>query len=217
MASAVGGEAASAAGEAASAVGGNAVSADGVSDADRLLAVGERIERVLEHGDPARPVARDEARDLLRLVTDLYGAGLERLLAIAEETGALDDALLSRLAADPLIGSLLLVHGLHPDSVEQRVSRALEELRPRLERHEVDVEADVAGDGTIRLRVTGAGGCVSTSAGLIDLVRAAVEEAAPDAAVEVETTRATAGTFIPLDSLMPGLKAEAPRMNPVGA
>lgn len=192
-------------------------SIDGVADADRLLEVGERIERVLEQGDPARPVARDAARDLLRLVTDLYGAGLERLLAIADETGALDDALLSRLAADPLVGSLLLVHGLHPDSVEQRVARALEELRPRLDRHEVEVQADVTADGTIRLHVTGATGCISTSASLLALVQAAVEDAAPDATVQVETARATAGTFIPLDALLPGLKANAPTMNPVGA
>jgi hypothetical protein len=176
--------------------------ADGAKGADHLLEVGERIERVLEHGDPSRPVARDQARDLRRLVSDLYGAGLERLLAIADETGALDDALLSRLAADPLVGSLLLVHGLHPDSVEQRVARALDELRPQLERHEVEVEADVAEDGTVRLRVAGPGGCVSTSAALIGIVRAAVEEAAPDAVVEVETVRGAAGAFIPLESLM---------------
>ncbi|MEY9928764.1 hypothetical protein ABH926_003403 [Catenulispora sp. GP43] len=182
-----------------------AATASADTDADRLVEVGERIERVLEQGDPARPVARDEARDLLRLVTDLYGAGLERLLAIADETGALDDALLSRLAADPLVGSLLLVHGLHPDSVEQRVARALDELRPQLERHEVGVEADASQGGTVLLRVTGAGGCASTSEALVGSIRAAVEDAAPDAVVKVETARAAAETFISLDSLMPGL------------
>jgi Fe-S cluster biogenesis protein NfuA len=192
-------------------------SADGVADADRLAEVGERIERVLEHGDPARPVARDEARDLLRLVSDLYGAGLERLLAIADELGALDDALLSRLAADPLVGSLLLVHGLHPDSLEQRVARALEELRPQLERHEVEVAADVNEDDTVRLRVIGAGGCASTSEALVGSIRAAIEDAAPDAAVEVESTRAAAETFISLESLMPGLKSNASHRNPVRA
>ncbi|MEY9894900.1 Fe-S cluster biogenesis protein NfuA [Catenulispora sp. MAP5-51] len=182
------------------------------TDADRLVEVGERIERVLEQGDPARPVARDEARDLLRLVTDLYGAGLERLLAIADEAGALDDALLSRLAADSLVGSLLLVHGLHPDSVEQRVARALDELRPQLERHEVEVDADTTEEGTVLLRVTGAGGCASTSEALVGSIRAAVEDAAPDAVVKVETARAAAGTFISLDSLMTGL-----HVNPVRA
>ena len=172
---------------------------------DQLVEVGELIERVLERGDPSRPVARDEARDLLRRVSDLYGAGLARLLAIADEHGVLDDALLTRLAGDPLVGGLLLVHGLHPDSVEQRVARAREELRPRLERHEVAVEADAAEDGTVRLRVTGAAGCASTSKALIDSIRSAVEDAVPDAVIEVETARAEAGTFIALDSLMAGL------------
>jgi hypothetical protein len=183
-------------------------------DADRLLEVGERIERVLEQGDPTRPVARDEARDLVRLVTDLYGAALERLLTLIDEAGALDDALLSRLGDDPLVGSLLLVHGLHPDSVEQRVARALDELRPQLERHEIAAEAEVSENGTVRLRVIGAGGCASTSAALVDVIRAAVEDAAPDAVVEVETTRAPAETFISLESLLPGLKPGAPTPTP---
>lgn len=185
---------------------------------DRLVEVGERIERVLERGDPARPVARDEARDLLRLVTDLYGAGLERILALADEAGALDDALLSRLADDPLVGSLLLVHGLHPDGVERRVARALDDLRPQLERHEVDVQADTSEDGMVRLRVIASAGCASTSAALVDSIRAAVEDAAPDAVVEVESARAAAGAFIPLESLMrPQVVADVPSRKPVRA
>ncbi|GAA1986959.1 NifU family protein [Catenulispora subtropica] len=179
---------------------------DGTDEMDRLVEVGERIERVLEGGDPSRPVARDEARDLVRLVTDLYGAGLQRLLALVDEAGALHDALLSRIADDPLVGSLLLVHGLHPDSVERRVAVALEELRPQLERHDVTVEAEVRDDAAVRLRVVGASGCASTSEALVDGVRAAVEAAAPEAVVEVETARADSGTFIPLESLMPGLR-----------
>jgi len=175
---------------------------------DRLVEVGERIERVLEQGDPARPIARDDARDLLRLVTDLYGAGLERMLTLVDEAGGLDDALLSKLAGDPLLGSLLLVHGLHPDGVEQRVARALDEMRPQLERHEVEVAADVSEDGTVLLRVEGAAGCASTSEALVGSIRAAVEDAAPDVVVKVETARAAAETFISLDSLMPGLKAK---------
>jgi len=177
--------------------------------ADLLAEVGARIERVLEHGDEARPVARDDARDLVRSVTDLYGAVLEQLLTLIDEAGALDDALLSRLAEDPLVGSLLLVHGLHPDGVDRRVAKALDELRPQLERHEVTVEAEVV-DRTVHLRVVGAGGCVSTSAALIGIIRGAVEDAAPDAVIEVETARATAGTFIPLESLLSGLGKAVP-------
>ena len=44
-----------------------------LSETDRLLAAGERIERVLERGAPGSPVAREDARDLVRVLTELYG------------------------------------------------------------------------------------------------------------------------------------------------
>ena len=69
------------------------------------------------------PVARERAEELVRLVTDLYGAGLERLLEVLADAGRLDEALLDALAADELVASLLLVHGLHPYDVGTRVAR----------------------------------------------------------------------------------------------
>ena len=69
-----------------------------------------------------RPVARcDRATELLRLVTELYGGGLERVVALA--SGSVARAL-ARLLDDDLVASLLLVHGLHPDSVPARVEQA---------------------------------------------------------------------------------------------
>jgi len=93
-------------------------------------ACGERIELLLEASAAAGPVARERAEELVRLVVELYGTGLERVLELAHEAGALDDDLLGALAADELVSSLLLVHGLHPYGVEERVERALDGVRP---------------------------------------------------------------------------------------
>lgn len=190
--------------------------------ADRLLAAGDRIERVLERGAPGSPVAREDARDLVRVLTELYGAGLERILDLVDEAGALDDTLLARLADDPLVGSLLTVHGLHPYGARERVERALASVRARVAARGAEVElvevtaetspettSETTGPagiaGRVRVRVTGGGGCASTSTAVVALVRDAVEEAVPELAVDIESVSAAAasgGAFIPVESLL---------------
>src|SRR3954469_16491729 len=121
-----------------------------------LRATGERIEALLEAAAAGGTMARERAEELVRLVVDLYGAGLERLLDIAHECGRLDDELLDRLAADDLVASLLAVHGLHPYDLGTRVARALDSVRPYLGSHGGDVQLlDVTDDGTVRLRMLG--------------------------------------------------------------
>ena len=125
-----------------------------------------RIEGLLE-----RPVDRrtdrpaSGPRSWCALVTDLYGAGLERMLEILAEAGRLDQVALDALAADDLVASLLLVHGLHPHDVGTRVAAALDSVRPYLGSHGGDVELlGVDADGVVRLRLLGScDGCPSSS------------------------------------------------------
>ncbi|MCW2779865.1 MAG: hypothetical protein JWR35_314 [Marmoricola sp.] len=158
-----------------------------------LHATGERIETVLEacsSGAPSSPaVARGRAEELVGLVTDLYGSGLERILDLFYEEGHLDEAMLNRLAGDDLVSGLLLVHGLHPHSIGQRVEAALESVRPYLGSHGGDVELiDVRDDGTVKLRLLGScDGCPSSSVTLKLAVEGAIEAAAPEVhTIEVE-------------------------------
>ena len=55
-------------------------------------AAGERIEALLDASAAGGVVARERAEELVRLVADLYGAGLERMLELLHERGHLDDA-----------------------------------------------------------------------------------------------------------------------------
>jgi len=74
-----------------------------------------------------------------------------------------------------------LLHGLHPDSMETRVLRALEKVRPYLKSHGGDVEFDGIDDGTVKLKLLGScGSCPSSSVTLKNAVQEAVYEAAPD-------------------------------------
>ena len=85
-----------------------------VTRADDFHAVGERINALIDASASGGVVARERAEELVRLVADLYGAGLERLLTILHELGHLDDEALAALAADDLVAGLLLVHDCIP-------------------------------------------------------------------------------------------------------
>jgi hypothetical protein len=126
--------------------------ADNVAD---LRAAGERIEALL--GAERRSFGRARARRGTRsgVVTELYGAGLERLLDILHDAGRLDADVLDALAGDDLVASLLLVHGLHPYDLETRVEQALRVVCGRaLRKQGVGVELTaIDADGTVRLRL----------------------------------------------------------------
>ena len=173
-----------------------------------LQATGERINTLLEASAAGGVVARERAEELVRLVADLYGAGLERVLTILHEGGHLGDDMLAALAADELVSSLLLVHDLHPYDVHTRVEQALEGVRPYLGSHGGDVELlEVTENDVVRLRLLGScDGCASSSVTLKLAVEGAIEAAAPEVAgIEVETpaesTAVTAGPVIAVDSL----------------
>ena len=171
--------------------------------ADRLRATGERIDVLLDACGSGGVVARERAEELVRLTADLYGSGIERILDVLHDAGHLDDDVLATLAADDLVASLLLVHGLHPYDVGMRVDQALESVRPYLGSHGGDVELlDVSDAGVVRLRLLGScDGCPSSSVTLKLAVEGAIEAAAPEIVeIVVEDASAVEG-LIPVSSL----------------
>jgi Fe-S cluster biogenesis protein NfuA len=167
-------------------------------------AQGERIDTLIAASAAGGVVARERAEELVRLVANLYGAGLERLLNLVHEQGHLVDGVLDALAGDDLVASLLLVHGLHPYGLETRVEQALESVRPYLGSHGGDVELlDVTDDGVVRLRLLGScDGCASSSVTLRLAVESAIEAAAPEiTTIEVVTAAEKAAPVIPVSSL----------------
>ncbi|WP_329060817.1 NifU family protein [Streptomyces sp. NBC_01429] len=177
------------------------------AESETWRATGERIDTPITASAAGGALARERSEELVRLVTDFYGAGLERLLDLVHERGVLDDTLLAALAGDDLVASVLLVHGLHPYGVETRVEHALASVRPYLGSHGGDVELlGITEDGVVRLRLLGScDGCPSSSATLALAVRGAVEAAAPEVtAIEVEAAAETAGApgpLVPVDAL----------------
>jgi Fe-S cluster biogenesis protein NfuA/nitrite reductase/ring-hydroxylating ferredoxin subunit len=148
-------------------------------------------------------------------VADLYGAGIERIMDVMHQSGRLDDELLAALAADELVSGLLVVHGLHPYGVEERVERALEGVRPYLGSHGGDVELlEISEEGVVRLRLLGScDGCPSSSVTLELAVEGAIHEAAPEvSAIEIETAADAedTGPLISVGSLFTRLESAGP-------
>jgi hypothetical protein len=92
-----------------------------VSPADQGTFAGlARVEALVAELEAVRDEAvREKARALVQAVLDVHGEGLRRLLALAGPDSAARFA-----AADELVGSLLLLHDLHPD-VESAARAAL--------------------------------------------------------------------------------------------
>jgi Fe-S cluster biogenesis protein NfuA len=139
---------------------------------ERVAQVDALLERVDGLPDPA---ARDLATDLVQALLEVYGEGLARILAAA-------DGLADGLVGDELVAHLLLLHGLHPVPLADRVTRALDEVRPYLASHGGDVELlGVGEDGVAHLRLKGScSGCPSSAITLKSAVEEAIHKAAPD-------------------------------------
>lgn len=148
---------------------------------DDLAAIGARIEELLEEVGSIDGRAGALAEELVAVVTDLHGAGLTRVIELALEPG--DIPLGDRLVGDELVAGLLMVHGMHPAGLAERVATALDEARPVLLAHGGDMEllgVDEA-SGEVHLRLLGScDGCPSSAATLQGAVEEAVFEAAPE-------------------------------------
>jgi Fe-S cluster biogenesis protein NfuA/nitrite reductase/ring-hydroxylating ferredoxin subunit len=184
---------------------------DETQDDAQWRTAGDRIQTLLDAASSGGAAARERAEQLVREVTDLYGAVLERMMAVAS---AADPGLAPRFAADDLVASLLLVHGLHPYDVERRVSDALDSVRPYLGSHGGDVSLLGVDDGVVRLQFQGScKSCPSSSVTLELAVEDAVRAAAPEiSSIEVVAPEQNPNAgVIPAESLMTQLHTNGHR------
>jgi Fe-S cluster biogenesis protein NfuA len=153
-----------------------------------VQATGGRVEALIsELGTLTDPATRAKAEELVRVLVELYGAGLERVVEIVTEAG--DAEVFRRLVGDHLVSGLLVLHDLHPLSTAERVREALDTVRPLLGLHEGGVELlDVDESGVVRLRLRGTcHGCSSSQTTVTDAIERAVVAAAPEVSrVDVE-------------------------------
>ncbi len=88
--------------------------------------------------------------------------------------------LIHKLGRDDLVASLLVLYGLHPLPLEERITEAVDQARARVRSHQGEVELVSIQDGTVRLRLHANGhGCGSTAEALKEMVEDAVYKGTP--------------------------------------
>ncbi len=142
----------------------------------------ERVQDLLGSlDDIADPFAQQRVQELIGAVLELYGAGLDRILGVVNDAGEPGLPIREALLEDGIVASLLLIHGLFPVPLEERVIEALDSVRPFLASHGGNVELLSVQDGVARLQLQGScNGCPSSAATLEHALREAIDVAAPD-------------------------------------
>jgi Fe-S cluster biogenesis protein NfuA len=151
----------------------------------RMQAIETLIQGVERYPDLA---ARTHTKAIVQALLDLHGAAMERILERATKEGEAGLALIDALARDELVGSLLLLYGLHPLTLETRVRQALDKVRPIVQSHGGSLELLAADEGLVRLRLRASGeGCASNALTLKQAIDDSIYARAPDvSAIEVE-------------------------------
>ncbi|WP_433477040.1 hypothetical protein ACQPZP_08265 [Spirillospora sp. CA-142024] len=152
----------------------------------------ERVREHVRHLEGLLGALDPAAEPAVQALVELYGEALDRIMRLSADTSA--------LTGDELVGHLLLTHGLHPETPETRVRRALGTLDGFLGKHRTSAEfAGIEGE-TVRLKVA-AKGRAAAPGPVREAVEQAVLAAAPEMArVEIEAP-APEPVLIPLDQL----------------
>ena len=164
--------------------------------------IGERVHELESIADPA---VRASAKELVQLLMEMHGTALERMLEIIFQSSDGGTRVIDELGQDPLVSSLLVLYGLHPEELQTRVERKLAEIRSRL--YKMGAEATLLGvNGTeVRVRVNIEGHtCGSTAQNVKVVVEEAIYEAAPDlTSLVVEGLEEPAASgFVAMDTLL---------------
>jgi len=169
-----------------------------------------RIESLVERvSSLADEDARKTALELLQSMMDLHGMAISRIVEVlgASEAGR---ASLARLGADPLICGMLVLYGVHPVPLEERVARAIESAAPQLRKHSGIAELIGISGAIVEVRIESSGhGCGSSLDALKGTLVQAILEAAPEVEqVAVKGAPSVSTGFVPLSLIQPALKEE---------
>ena len=174
-------------------------------DKDFQVKVQRIGELVAELENISDPESRAGAKALVQLLLDMHAVGLERALEIVAKNQESGSRIIDDLGRDALVGSLLVLYGLHPLDLEGRIAQAVEKVRPRVRKGGGELELLGIEGGTVRVQVQVTGhACGSTGKTLKAMVEDALYEAAPDIghlAIEGLDEPAGSSGFVPLGKL----------------
>ena len=117
---------------------------------EEMQRVGSLVQEIELIADPA---IKASTKELVQLLMDLHGAAFDKMLGILADSGEPGMELIDRLGRDPLVSSLLILYGLHPEEFETRVVKSVERMRPQLRKQGCEIELLGMADGVIRVHI----------------------------------------------------------------
>jgi Fe-S cluster biogenesis protein NfuA len=183
--------------------------ADSKDFREDMRQIGELVQQIESIADPA---ARASTKKLVQSIMDLHGRALEKALEVVATAGEPGMSIIDRLGDDPLVSSVLILYGLHPEDLQTRVIKAVDRIRPQLRKQGCEVELLDVDEGAIRVRVeTGSHSCGSTAKTLQASLEGAIYDAAPDLTslvIEGFEEKPASG-FVALEKLMAGAQTHS--------
>jgi hypothetical protein len=147
-----------------------------------------------------------QTRELVQLLMEVHGTGLERLMELVSELDREPGKpITNRIGQDPVVRNLLLLYGLHPDDLETRVLRAIDTVRGRLRKFDMEVKLVSIHEGAVEVQLHRSGHARgSNTQDVRSIVEGGIYDLAPDLTslnilgLEEES----ASGFVPLESLL---------------
>ncbi len=175
----------------------------------RVQRIGELVGELDMVTDPA---ARAACKGLVQSLMELHGQALERILEVVFQSSNSGEQLIDELGQDSLVSSLMILYGLHPEELQVRVERKLQQIGSKLYKMGAEARLVSVNGGVICLHAHIEGhACGSTA----KTVRATLEEAMYEAAPDLDSLviegleEPAASGFVGLDKLM-GSRAAVP-------
>jgi hypothetical protein len=113
----------------------------------RVQALTRQLERISD------PAVEASVKELVQCMLEFNSTAINRMMEIVHKSGPHGDSIIDSLGEDPLIRSLLILYGLHPQDTATRVARALEILEPSFRKHGAEVELERVEGSIVRLRI----------------------------------------------------------------
>lgn len=161
----------------------------------------------------ADPEARTTAAELIRTVLDLHRRALGQIVKELNHI-QFGPEFLDKIARDPLVSNVLLLHGLHPVRIQARVSAGLERIEPYWKSAGYDLKMVEVGGANLQIQFQKLRGGGESTPALRSLIENAILNAAPEVENLMiegleENQASRRGGFIPLSKLLNDLASSS--------